>query len=68
MQMYGKDSREMYRYGKYSMVECLTSEPSAHRLHYLIKKEDDILIHTYHHDVAYEFLLHRSKLDRENYL
>ncbi len=63
MQINGKDSRELYRYGKYSMVECITVENPIHRLHYLVKKDDSVLIHTYHHDVAYDFLCYKSKED-----
>jgi hypothetical protein len=68
MKMYGEDSRELYRFGRYSMVECIVSDNPVHRLHYLIKKDDSILIHTYHHDIAYDFLVYKSKQDEENYL
>lgn len=49
-------SRELYRYDKYSMVECLIEGYSVHQLRYLIKSDDDVLIETNYHDIAMQFL------------
>ena len=57
MKLYGTKSRELYRYDRYSMVECLTEGTQVHKLHYLVKSEDDVLLHTKYHDTAMQFLL-----------
>ena len=64
MKLYGTDSRELYRYDRYSMVECLTDGPSVHELHYLVKQGEDVLLQTVYHDTAMRFLQYLT--DREN--
>lgn len=51
-----EQSRELYRYDKYSMVECLIEGHSIHQLRYLIKSDDDVLLETNYHDIAMQFL------------
>ena len=57
MKLYGEQSRELYRYDRYSMIECLNEGPSVHKVHYLVKADDDVLLQTTYHDTAMQFLL-----------
>jgi hypothetical protein len=51
-----EQARVLYRYDKYSMVECLIEGHSVHHLRYLIKSDDDVLLETNYHDIAMQFL------------